>query len=307
MRTPRSPSRPGRSPLPSPVNSYNSALSLSPSTMSNPPPLAPLESGSSSLAATPPELPAYVDRKAEAEQRALNTVEDAIAAIRARAGLTTVAQAADPLLYLPPLLSRLPAGTAPAPSPVVKEATIDYTSSHLPRIDSTSLALHRALHVFRPVTSLYAVAPYPSSFNWSDIVLEDDPTGSVGGQEREWYIVAFRSKRREGFTPEEALDLYGADRDAHEEAVQVSFECSHLSCVLARELTSSAPSAEGCCCTGSAPRFLPKPTLRTTRKLSPGRRISPVVTSRRASGNLAPMRSARCAENGTSGQPNSRV
>jgi hypothetical protein len=196
--------------------------------MSNPP-LAPLESGSSSLASTPPELPAYVDRKAEAEQRALSTVEDAIAAIRARAGLTTVAQqsggaldAADPLLYLPPLLSRLPADTAPASSPVAKEATIDYTASHLPRIDSTSLALHRALHVFRPVTPLYAIAPYPSSFNWSDIILEDDPTGSVRGQEREWYIVAFRSKRREGFTPAEALDLYGADREAHEEAVQVS-------------------------------------------------------------------------------------
>ncbi|KWU44043.1 hypothetical protein RHOSPDRAFT_25989 [Rhodotorula sp. JG-1b] len=193
--------------------------------MSNPP-LAPLESGSSSLASTPPELPAYVDRKAEAEQRALSTVEDAIAAIRARAGLTTVAQqsggaldAADPLLYLPPLLSRLPAEASSAP-PLVKEATIDYTNSHLPRIDSTSLALHRALHVFRPVTPLYAIAPYPSSFNWSDIILEDEPSGAVRGQEREWYIVAFRSKRREGFTPEEALDLYGADREAHEEAVQ---------------------------------------------------------------------------------------
>lgn len=201
--------------------------------MSNPP-LAPLESGSSSLASTPPELPAYVDCKAEAEQRALSTVEDAIAAIRAGAGLTTVAQpsggaldAADPLLYLPPLLSRLPADTAPTASPVVKEATIDYTNSHLPRIDSTSLALHRALHVFRPVTPLYAIAPYPSSFNWSDIVLEDDATSSVGGQEREWYIVAFRSKRREGFTSEEALDLYGADREAHEEAVQVSSAFPH--------------------------------------------------------------------------------
>lgn len=210
--------------------------------MSNPS-LAPLESGSSSLASTPPELPAYVDRKAEAEQRALSTVEDAIAAIRARAGLTTVdsqsggALAADPLLYLPPLLSRLPADTAPAPASVGKEATIDYTISHLPRIDSTSLALHRALHVFRPVTPLYAIAPYPSSFNWSDIVLEDDSTGSIRGQEREWYIVAFRSKRREGFTAEEALDLYGADREAHEEAVQVSFECSHLFCVRARAKT----------------------------------------------------------------------
>ena len=206
--------------------------------MSNPP-LAPLESGSSSLASTPPELPAYVDRKAEAEQRALSTVEDAIAAIRARAGLTTVAQqsggaldAADPLLYLPPLLSRLPAEASSAP-PLVKEATIDYTNSHLPRIDSTSLALHRALHVFRPVTPLYAIAPYPSSFNWSDIILEDEPSGAVRGQEREWYIVAFRSKRREGFTPEEALDLYGADREAHEEAVQVSSACSHLFCMRA--------------------------------------------------------------------------
>jgi hypothetical protein len=40
-------------------------------------------------------------------------------------------------------------------------------------------------------------------------------------KEREWYIVAFRSKRREGFTEEERELLYGADREAHEEAIQV--------------------------------------------------------------------------------------
>jgi len=41
-------------------------------------------------------------------------------------------------------------------------------------------------------------------------------------KEREWYIVAFRSKRRQGFTEEERELLYGADREAHEEAIQVS-------------------------------------------------------------------------------------
>ncbi|GAA5868630.1 hypothetical protein JCM3774_003605 [Rhodotorula dairenensis] len=193
-------------------------------------PLAPLESGSSSLASTPPELPAEVDRKVEAEQRALCTVEDAIAAIRERSGLTTVSHrgeslaAPDPLLYLPPLLSRLPSDSSSpstsAPHPTTGESFIDYTASHLPRIDAASLALHRALHAFRPTTPLYAIAPYPASFNWSDIVLEDELEGSVRTHEREWYIVAFRSKRRQGFTPQEALDLYGADREAHEEAVQ---------------------------------------------------------------------------------------
>lgn len=232
MRTPRSPSRQGRPHVSSPVNSYSSLAPSPPPIM--PTPLAPLESGSSSLVSTPPELPAEVDRKVEAAQRALSTVEDAIAAIRERAGLTTVAHggksleaaADDPLLYLPPLLSRLPSDTAyrstTAPRSDLGESSIDYTISHLPRIDVASLALHRALHVFRPVTPLYAIAPYPSSFNWEDIVLEDDLVGSVRAQAREWYIVAFRSKRRKGFTPEEAFDLYGADREAHEEAVQVS-------------------------------------------------------------------------------------
>ncbi|GAA5987738.1 hypothetical protein JCM10908_007192 [Rhodotorula pacifica] len=221
MGTTRSPSRQGRPRIPSPVNSYSSSP---PSSMSSY--LAPLESGCSSLASTPPELPAHVDRKTEAEQRALSTVEDAISAIRARAGLTTVASsgktlgASDPLLYLPPLLSRLPTHTQEAAAPFSGESTIDYTNSHLPRIDATSLALHRALHIFRPVTPLYAISPYPASFNWADVVLEDDAAGNVKAQEREWYIVAFRSKRRDGFTPEEALDLYGADREAHEEAVQ---------------------------------------------------------------------------------------
>jgi hypothetical protein len=61
----------------------------------------------------------------------------------------------------------------------------------MPNIDPPSLSLHKALHHFAPTTSLYARDPYAESFNWSDLQLPED-------EEREWYCVAFRSKRNPG-------------------------------------------------------------------------------------------------------------
>ncbi|OSX66385.1 hypothetical protein POSPLADRAFT_1038600 [Postia placenta MAD-698-R-SB12] len=116
-----------------------------------------------------------------------------------------------PILYLPPILSLLPPEYVQplSPSPSDGLAPLS-TDSHLPSIDEASLALHRALHHFRPVTSEYAYVPYASAFNWHELELPE----SI---EFEWYCVMFRSRRREG---SDSGPLYEADRKAHEEAVQ---------------------------------------------------------------------------------------
>ncbi|KAK4054697.1 hypothetical protein OIO90_003509 [Microbotryomycetes sp. JL221] len=79
----------------------------------------------------------------------------------------------------------------------------------MPEVDNASIALHRALHLFRPLSDNYAHAPYENAFNWHELRLPAE-------LEREWYIVAFRSTR----APDSpSRDLYEADRAAHEEAV----------------------------------------------------------------------------------------
>jgi hypothetical protein len=95
-----------------------------------------------------------------------------------------------PILYLPPLLSSLPHNIShtPAPSPAHQPITTD---SCLPEIDAPSLSLHRAFHDFTPITPHYATRPYAESFNWDTFKLPED-------QEREWYAVVFRSKRKPG-------------------------------------------------------------------------------------------------------------
>lgn len=132
-----------------------------------------------------------------------------------------------PVLFLPPLLSSLPYGLSHTPAPLPDQQPLT-TETHLPDIDPASLSLHKALHYFSPVTPQYAILPYTESFNWDSLKLPED-------QEREWYVVAFRSKRRLGSDSgreSEAipdrdrqmlttfLELYEADRRAHEEAVQ---------------------------------------------------------------------------------------
>lgn len=96
-----------------------------------------------------------------------------------------------PILYLPPILSALPRELSHATSALPDGQTPLTTSSHLPSIDDASLALHRALHRFHPITSEYASIPYAAAFNWDELELPED-------EEREWYCVVFRSRRKEG-------------------------------------------------------------------------------------------------------------
>lgn len=93
-----------------------------------------------------------------------------------------------PIMYLPPLLSSLPHGTSIMD---IGSTSALSTETHLPDIDPASLSLHKALHKFSPVSDAYADLPYAEGFNWSELELPED-------EEREWYIVAFRSKRRDG-------------------------------------------------------------------------------------------------------------
>jgi len=111
-----------------------------------------------------------------------------------------------PILYLPPLLSKLPHTT---PAIEIDNSNVLSTETHLPDIDPASLSLHKALHRFRPTSAAYADLPYDEGFNWADLELPEE-------EEREWYIVAFRSKRRDG---SDGGPLYEADKLAHEEAV----------------------------------------------------------------------------------------
>ncbi|KAH9946979.1 hypothetical protein B0H21DRAFT_374676 [Amylocystis lapponica] len=116
-----------------------------------------------------------------------------------------------PILYLPPLLSSLPKGYSHTALPSLPHGSLPLsTTSRLPSIDRASLSLHRALHNFHAVTSNYAEVPYADAFNWDELELPLE-------EEREWYCVVFRSKRREG---SEGGPLYDADKKAHEEAVQ---------------------------------------------------------------------------------------
>ncbi|KAF8287382.1 hypothetical protein DL93DRAFT_2146838 [Clavulina sp. PMI_390] len=111
------------------------------------------------------------------------------------------------VLYLPPLLSSF---DEQAISPNALETKLaQLTEARLPSINAASLALHQALHHFQPITDNYSAEPYHESFNWDDLELPEDVEG-------EWYIVAFRSRRKAG---SEDSPLYEADRDAHAEAV----------------------------------------------------------------------------------------
>jgi hypothetical protein len=65
------------------------------------------------------------------------------------------------------------------------------TETRLPNIDPASLSLHKALHRFRPLTPDYAGTPYGEAFNWEELVLPE-------GEERDWYCVVFRSRRKPG-------------------------------------------------------------------------------------------------------------
>lgn len=122
---------------------------------------------------------------------------------------TTDHISATPILYLPPLLSPLP-GHVEHHTHSPSEEQLSSFSTHLPDIDPASLALHQALHHFRPKDTHYAAREYSDAFNWTELGLSEDV-------EREWYCVVFRSRRNK---ESESLSLYQADREAHEEAVK---------------------------------------------------------------------------------------
>lgn len=93
------------------------------------------------------------------------------------------------VLYLPPLLSSLPQNVSAPPVPIDRPPLV--TETRLPDIDPVSLSLHKALHHFRPLSEDYAGLPYALAFNWSELELTED-------EEREWYAVVFRSRRKKG-------------------------------------------------------------------------------------------------------------
>ncbi|GAA5823533.1 hypothetical protein JCM3770_000330 [Rhodotorula araucariae] len=248
----RSPSRQGCPRQVSPVNSYFGApisTIVSAASLSSGGSTSSSEHSDDSRGSSPPTEEDQ-DRPSQSgcpcahlaplRQLATEQEQEAIAALRARPTPSAQDQEAQPLLYLPPLLSLLPLSTAastpsaPGPSlfdaarassaststsPTPPDAPVAYTSSRLPTIDPASLAFHRALHSFRPVTAHYATSPYADSFNWNALRLEDDPTHRIKREEREWYVVAFRSRRNIGLPADRAKRLYEADRAAHEEAV----------------------------------------------------------------------------------------
>ncbi|KAJ3799153.1 hypothetical protein GGU11DRAFT_528141 [Lentinula aff. detonsa] len=120
---------------------------------------------------------------------------------------TSLAEPKSPILYLPPLLSSLPANVQRPP--LSHEHPPLITETRLPDIDPASLSLHKSLHQFRPLNTRYAASLYVDAFNWHELSLPED-------EEREWYCVVFRSKRKAG---SDGGSLYEADKKAHEEAV----------------------------------------------------------------------------------------
>ncbi|KAF9071689.1 hypothetical protein BDP27DRAFT_1382340 [Rhodocollybia butyracea] len=122
--------------------------------------------------------------------------------------LDSLKEPKSPILYLPPLLSSLPTNLPQSPSLPHEHAPL-VTETRLPDIDPASLSLHKALHHFRPLNAHYAVTSYAEAFNWHELSLPED-------EEREWYCVVFRSKRKAG---SDGDSLYEADKKAHEEAV----------------------------------------------------------------------------------------
>lgn len=94
-----------------------------------------------------------------------------------------------PVIYLPPLLSSLPQDLSIPPVSTDRPPLV--TETRLPDIDPVSLSLHKALHHFHPVSEDYAALPYALAFNWPELELPED-------EEREWYCVVFRSRRKKG-------------------------------------------------------------------------------------------------------------
>lgn len=92
-----------------------------------------------------------------------------------------------PTFYLPPLL------TLPLEALCLPEPTSSYQpyTTYLPDLSAVTLALHKALHQFRPLTENYAETPFDEAFNWEELYLPEDA-------EREWFAVVTHSKTKDG-------------------------------------------------------------------------------------------------------------
>ncbi|GAA5851637.1 hypothetical protein JCM8547_001159 [Rhodosporidiobolus lusitaniae] len=278
----RRPSATASSPLVCP-----GALSASTSTL-----ICPVTGFSSPAPVEPAELTAAERvRQAELRKRTDDEISKGLLVHSAADASTTETTT----LYLPPLLSLLPSNLAHrTPSPVfaldgngttspAAPAAVQYTLTRLPSIDPFSLALHRALHFFRPITPLYAVAPYSESFNWSEFELrgetEEDDKELLEG-EFEAYCVAFRSRRRRDLEEGEARELYEKDRAAHEEAVSHGGLISYWfgsPMPLIRERSSSSSSATS----STSPSFTSSPSALDPHDLS-GRNLATCIWTSRA-------------------------
>lgn len=111
--------------------------------------------------------------------------------IHALPDFNSITPQSKPVFYLPPLLSALPEHLVSQATPETHEYPPLSTETRLPDIDLASLSLHHALHHFKPTTPKYASTPYAEAFNWSELRLPIE-------EEREWYCVVFRSKRKSG-------------------------------------------------------------------------------------------------------------
>ncbi|GJE94497.1 hypothetical protein PsYK624_106670 [Phanerochaete sordida] len=111
-----------------------------------------------------------------------------------------------PTLYLPPLLSlSLDELCIPEPTSSFRPYT-----TYQPDLAAATLALHRALHHFRPITEQHADMPFDEAFNWDELSLPEDT-------EREWFAVVTHSKAKSGTTDG---PLYEVNKHAHEEALR---------------------------------------------------------------------------------------
>lgn len=102
------------------------------------------------------------------------------------------------LHYIPPILSSLQ--EAPHDAPGLRQASLT----------PTTIALHSALTSFKPTSHSYATMPYEDAFNWNEINLPIEASGT-------WYAVAFRSRRASD--ADDRL-LYESDRKSMIEAVK---------------------------------------------------------------------------------------
>ncbi len=103
----------------------------------------------------------------------------------------TLTNPSEPILYLPPFLSSLPPTHVNSASPTSMGRIPKATEARLPDIDGPSLALHKELHNFTPITEKYASTSYADAFNWHELDLPEE-------DEHEWYCVRFESIRKPG-------------------------------------------------------------------------------------------------------------